>query len=265
MEQLNIFDYLNSDSPEKPENLGGGGRHFERAHCLFEQSGTFKNEFIKLGIPAKDYDILNDFGETDCVVDLFAEIESAYDGNPSIFDDFTQRDVIMAFFPCTRFENQVMLLFRGQNKSQKSWTITRKMEYCMKLQDELTRNYKVVNKLFLICIKRGLNLVVENPFSQEHFLRRYWCYAPSIIDRNRTENGDFFVKPTQYWFVNFKPSGNRLEPLNTENFVAIKDAIRRLNNGKMQEITGVKTKSVRVARSMIHPQYANRFIRRYIL
>lgn len=45
-----------------------------KAHCLFEQSGTFKKEFIKLGIEAEDYDIRNDFGETDHVVDLFEEI-----------------------------------------------------------------------------------------------------------------------------------------------------------------------------------------------
>ena len=45
------------------------------AHCLFEQSGTFKREFKKLGINALDYDILNDFGETDCQIDLFSEIE----------------------------------------------------------------------------------------------------------------------------------------------------------------------------------------------
>lgn len=44
------------------------------AHLLFEQSGTFKNEFIKLGIPAYDYDILNEFGETDYVIDLYDEI-----------------------------------------------------------------------------------------------------------------------------------------------------------------------------------------------
>ena len=44
-------------------------------HCLFEQSGTFKNEFKKLGIEAYDYDILNDFGETDYVVDLFEHIQ----------------------------------------------------------------------------------------------------------------------------------------------------------------------------------------------
>ena len=45
-----------------------------KAHCLFEQSGTFKNEFKALGIDAYDYDILDDFGETDFVIDLFAEI-----------------------------------------------------------------------------------------------------------------------------------------------------------------------------------------------
>lgn len=45
------------------------------AHCLFEQSGTFKNEFRKLGYESYDYDIQNEFGETDYVIDLFAEIE----------------------------------------------------------------------------------------------------------------------------------------------------------------------------------------------
>lgn len=51
-----------------------------KVHCFFEQSGTFKNEFIKLGIPAEDYDIQNNFGQTDHVVDLFAHIDSAYRG-----------------------------------------------------------------------------------------------------------------------------------------------------------------------------------------
>lgn len=50
-----------------------------KAHLLFEQSGTFKNEFIKLGIPAEDYDILNDFGETDHIIDLYSEINKAYE------------------------------------------------------------------------------------------------------------------------------------------------------------------------------------------
>ena len=57
-----------------------------KVHCFFEQSGTFKNEFIKLGIPAEDYDIQNNFGETDHQDDLFKAIEDAYDGKPSLFD-----------------------------------------------------------------------------------------------------------------------------------------------------------------------------------
>lgn len=57
---------VNRRSKDKGDNL--------KAHCLFEQSGTFKNEFKKLGIEAYDYDILNDYGQTDYQVDLFAEI-----------------------------------------------------------------------------------------------------------------------------------------------------------------------------------------------
>ena len=49
-----------------------------KVHCFFEQSGTFKKEFIKMGIPAEDYDIQNNFGETDHVIDLFGEIDREY-------------------------------------------------------------------------------------------------------------------------------------------------------------------------------------------
>jgi hypothetical protein len=51
-----------------------------KIHCFFEQSGTFKNEFKKLGFDAEDYDIQNEFGETDNVIDLFNEIEKCYTG-----------------------------------------------------------------------------------------------------------------------------------------------------------------------------------------
>lgn len=83
-------------------------------HCLFEQSGTFKNEFRKLGFEAFDYDILNNFNETDHQIDLFGEIERAYEGDLSIFDNFhSGEDYLLAFFPCTRFECQVSMGFRS--------------------------------------------------------------------------------------------------------------------------------------------------------
>ena len=52
----------------------------KKFHCFFEQSGTFKNEFKKLGYEAEDYDILNQFNQTDHVIDLFGQIETAYAG-----------------------------------------------------------------------------------------------------------------------------------------------------------------------------------------
>lgn len=81
-----------------------------KVHCFFEQSGTFKNEFIKLGIPAEDYDIQNNFGETDHVIDLFTEIEKGYDNQPSIFDNITPDDLIVAFFPCIYFSDMSEIL-----------------------------------------------------------------------------------------------------------------------------------------------------------
>ena len=160
------------------------------AHCLFEQSGTFKNEFRKLGYEAYDYDIQNAFGQTDYVIDLFSEIAGAYDGKKSIFDRITKDDLILAFFPCVRFENQIMLSFRGQKHGMEKWSLRQKMEHDMKLLSEVKSMYDLVNKMFIVCIDKGLKLVMENPYSEEHFLRRYWCFQPSIIDRDRRINGD---------------------------------------------------------------------------
>lgn len=232
------------------------------AHCLFEQSGTFKNEFKKLGIEAFDYDILNNFGQTDFQVDLFKEIENGYANKPSIFDNINKEDVILAFFPCIRFENQIMLFFRGQAFQQKNWTLEEKMEYDMQLLDEVNKMYKLVNYLFIICIKKNLKLIMENPYSEEHFLRRYWCYSSTIIDKDRRDSGDYYAKPTQYWFLNCEPKNNFIfEPIRY-NHLGVKDAIRLMNKEDYMK-TGAKTK--KEARSMIHPDYANRFIRQFIL
>ena len=220
-----------------------------KAHCLFEQSGTFKNEFKKLGIEAFDYDILNDYGQTDFQIDLFAEIEKAYMGGQSIFDDFLKDDIIMAFFPCTRFEDQIMLGFRGQNCGMDTWSTKEKLIYSMNLHDELNQFYKYISELVLIAEDKDLQLVIENPYSAQHYLRQYWCIQPTIIDKDRTNDGDWFKKPTQYFFINIKPQFNIIfEPLEYVERKRLKWDIRDSKK-----------------RSMIHPQYANRFIRKYLI
>lgn len=229
-------------------------------HCFFEQSGTFKNEFRKLGYDAYDYDILDDFGETDFKMDLFKEIEMAYEGGESVFDSIKEEDQIIAFFPCVRFENQIMLHFRGQSKNMKNWDQIQKMEYDMKLLDEVNHFYKIVNKMFIVCIKRGLKLIMENPYSEEHFLRRYWCIPPAIIDRDRRERGDYYKKPTQYWFVNRNPSNKLVFEAIPDN--SISETIEFLTSKKYEKLGA---KNQKVGRSMIHPDYANRFIREFII
>ena len=76
-----------------------------KVHCFFEQSGTFKNEFIKLGIPAEDYDIQNNFNQTDHVMDLFGEIDRAYDNltrQDKTRQDKTRQDSIRFYRPLSR-------------------------------------------------------------------------------------------------------------------------------------------------------------------
>lgn len=126
-----------------------------KVFCLFEQSGTFKNAFKELGIQAEDYDILNDFGETDHVTDLFAEIDKAYNGEPSLFDEIGEMDLCLAFFPCTRFEAKVPLAFRGEMNGLQNWTDIQKLEYSMKLHEELHRLYMLICKLFVIANRGG--------------------------------------------------------------------------------------------------------------
>lgn len=217
-------------------------------HCFFEQSGTFKNEFKKLGYEAYDYDILNDFNETDFIIDLFKEIENAYDNKESIFDTFNKdEDFILAFFPCVRFEDQIILCFRGENSGYKNWNIKKKLENDLQLHDELNHNYKIITKLALVCVSKGIPLIIENPYSEQHYLKRYWCLKPKLIDKNRRENGDFYSKPTQYFFINCEPKNNILfEPLTQVEYKIVE-------------------KQNKVERSMISRQYANRFIREFIL
>ncbi len=220
-----------------------------KVYCFFEQSGTFKNEFRKLGFLSEDYDILNDFGETDHVIDLFEQITNAYNGVESIFDDILPSDLIFAFFPCTRFEDQILLQFRGQGSTIRTNTDLQKLEYDLRLHRELSLFYEMVTKLVIVCLRCGLKLVIENPYSAQHYLVRYWSLPSTFVDYDRTLRGDKFRKPTQYWFVNCKPSYN----------VIFESQIIH------KEYKTIISCSNKVDRSMITSEYANRFIREFLL
>lgn len=218
------------------------------AHCLFEQSGTFKNEFKKLGFDAFDYDILDDFGETDFVVDLFEQIQMAYYGKRSIFDDMKKDDIVMAFFPCTRFENQIAMSFRGQQYQDRDKDAEFLLNRAIGLEDERAKFYKQLCALIVVCLRKGLQLIIENPYSTQSYIYQYLPIRPSIIILDRSLYGDFYKKPTMFYFVNLEPKNNI--PLYVDLVGETKQIEKTCN---------------KVERSLISPQFAKNFINFYIL
>lgn len=220
-----------------------------KVHCFFEQSGIFKNEFKKLGHKAYDYDIKNDFGETDKIIDLFNEIEKAfYNYANSIFDEIKEEDLIIAFFPCIRFEDQIQLHFRGEAVQMKKWSDEQKLKNDLVLHNSLHELYTKITQLTIICFRKNIKLIIENPYSTQHYLVRYWGIKAKIIDKDRTIRGDYYKKPTQYWFINCEPKQNMVLEAYT---IKEKRTINEVHNT--------------TERSLISSEYANRFIREFIL
>ena len=237
----------------------------KKAHCFFEQSGTFKNEFIKLGIPAEDYDIQNNFNQTDHVIDLFAEIEKEYDyltrqdktrqDKTSIFGSIDPRqDIIIAFFPCIYFTGSVNpCYFTLENTNYKNLSTVEKFKKILEREENRHYFYRLLYKLCAICIIRKIKIVIENPYSTLHYLHNNFLKEPSIIDHNRQERGDYFVKPTGYWFFNFNPTCgySYQKPKKT---MVVWDAAKGKQAGICSE-----------ERSLISPDYARNFICDFIL
>jgi len=221
-----------------------------KVHCFFEQSGTFKNEFIKLGVPAEDYDIQNNFGQTDHVVDLFGEIEKAYDGKPSLFDGIGKDDLIMAFFPCIYFCDNNSFYFTDVAINLRHFKDDIAGRYRSIIQRSKDREffYQLLWKLVYISKTRHIRLIIENPWDtngttylQHNFIK------PSLIDKNRMVRGDKFKKPTAYWFIECERT-HALSPQNDK--VQVK--IRKSKGGSK----GVCSED----RSMISSDYARNFI-----
>ena len=221
--------------------------------CFFEQSGTFKNEFKKLGYEAVDVDIQNNFGETDHVVDLFGEIEAAYDGKPSIFDNISSEDLIVAFFPCIYFSCLSQMAMRFSYRNYQKISDEDKVSEILKRNDKRNAYYTLLPKFAGVCIKRGLRMVFENPWTTDTYLKVNFCKEPDVVDNNRMLRGDYFVKPTAYWFFNCEPTRG----LTMQNDKSQKHP--------MLLKTAPQAGMCSEERSMIHPDYARNFICDFIL
>ena len=226
-----------------------------KVHCFFEQSGTFKNEFIKLGIQAEDYDIQDNFGQTDHTDDLFADIEKAYvGGGTTIFDSITCDDLIMAFFPCIHFCDAKTLYFMGVSIGQKGKPLHELMRQNIRFSKERERFFQLLMMFVAVCSERGIRLIIENPYNTSGmtYLENNFP-KPTMVDRNRMIRGDYFVKPTGYWFINCTPTMGFSEQRDKKQ-----KSIMRCKRTKGDGICSEE-------RSMISPDYARNFICDFII
>lgn len=223
-----------------------------KVHCFFEQSGTFKREFLKLGIPAFDYDIQNNFGETDYQEDLFKAIEDAYDGKPSLFDNVGGEDLIVAFFPCIYFcaMSQSAFCFAYTNyRRLQDWE---KVDKIIEREKNRDHYLTILLKFIQVCLKRGIRMIFENPLTMS-FLTIFFIKEPDVKDTNRRLRGDYFSKPTGYWYFNCTP---------THGFTEQKDKVaKRVHDVRGADEAGLCSEE----RSMISPDYARNFICDFIL
>ena len=238
-----------------------------KVHCLFEQSGTFKNEFIKLGIPAEDYDIQNNFNQTDHVIDLFAEIEKAYERRTqntehrtqnteacSIFDTMSSNDLIIAFFPCIYFETMSNMYFSLDSLNNRHKPTYERIVDAIDRLQKRTYFHTLLYKLLYLAEHDNLKLIIENPAKKPSYLIDTQNFIkPTIIDKNRMLRGDYFKKPTAYWFIGFTP---------TFGFSYQNDKEQKIiKNCKSAPEAGLCSEE----RSLISSDYARNFIHDFIL
>lgn len=225
-----------------------------KVYCFFEQSGIFKNEFRKLGYEAEDYDIQNEFNETDNVSDLFKEIEKCYEGVASLFDEISEDDLILAFFPCIYFESLQQTCFDLTSINYRKKSMCEKIKLTLERLNLRTKFHALLYKLLWIAYNRNLRLIIENPATEPNYLMTGQNFPkPTIIDRNRMLRGDYYVKPTAYWFINCSPTYGR-------SFQ--KDKVQKIiMKSKGSGQAGICSSE----RSMMSPDYARNFICDFIL
>ena len=186
----------------------------------------------------------------------FKRYGGGYQGESSIFDDIKEDDLVMAFFPCTRFSALNMIVFSEKAVNYRTLDRIDILKRCMDYNKEQSDLYQYISELFILAITRKFKMIVENPYIQPHFLTMYFPIRPSLIDKDRRLLGDLYCKPTQYWFLNCEPKNNQISRDITFNF-----GYRNKNKNEdkiMETPRGIR-------RSLIEPKYAENFIKKYIL
>ena len=159
----------------------------------------------------------------------------------------------MAFFPCIFFCESNTLNFRLDAHNYRKLDTRGATEKICERSQSRDYFFRVATKMVCVAIERKIKLVIENPYGSQSYICNNFILPPTIIDKNRMLRGDFFEKPTAYWFVNCDPTRGFSEQNDKEK--------RTIRKSKSAPSGGLCSEE----RSMISPDYARNFICDFIL
>ena len=149
--------------------------------------------------------------------------------------------------------NDFLTIVQG-NKFREDENLRQYANVAIERLEKRTEFHKLIYKLVYICDYYKLRLIIENPATPPNYLITGQNFpTPTIIDNNRMERGDYFKKPTAYWFFNCEP---------THGFTYQNDKKQKIIcECKGSKVAGVCSEE----RSMISSDYARNFICDFIL
>lgn len=161
--------------------------------------------------------------------------------------------MVIAFFPCIYFCAFSQMAFSFTMYNYRKKTMKEKTDLILERSANREHFFRLMVKMFSVALDKGIRMIVENPWSQQTFLKGNFVMPPSLIDNDRTLRGDYFKKPTAYWFLNCEHTFGKSIQKDKERKTIMK--------AKKSPQAGICSEE----RSMISPDYARNFICDFIL
>lgn len=159
----------------------------------------------------------------------------------------------MAFFPCIYFSCMSQMLISYTHRNYVNLSPKERIDEILKRSANRELFFARAVKMVAVAKMRGLRLIMENPWSEQTFLKQNFPFNPTVIDNDRTRRGDYYTKPTAFWFINCKAgNGFTLQP-------------RKKDKNICQMPKSSEAGLCSEERSMISPDYARNFICDFIL
>lgn len=154
----------------------------------------------------------------------------------------------MAFFPCIYFSCMSQMLISYTHRNYANLSAKERIDKILERAANRELFFARLVKMVGIAKIRNIRLIIENPWSEQTFLKQNFPFNPSLIDNNRTLRGDYYVKPTAFWFINCEPTFGMTMQQNEKW-----KKICQISPNRMPGICNEE-------RSLISPDYARNFI-----